>query len=202
MRAQGMNAAQFAAQERNLAASVASSLGVPAGRVELSLTPFQRRALNENDDGLDIFARVRALESEMETITEKTSDPDTLAQELSFGEVTFEVTSTETQAFELEESTNTDPEVITETNNEGVSTSIFIVGLLVCLLMGLGLGMAIYRWSSKEVESADADLEIGEKRIPGTTSEPELKREVSLQAVDSTTNGGSTLGEHNDSLRM
>jgi len=201
LKAEGMNAAQFAAQKGDIAASLASSLDVPAGRIELSLTPFQRRALSTNDEGLDIYVRVRALEAEMEAINEKTSDPDALAREISTHEVTFEVTETESQAFE---SPSTDSEVVTETKSEGVSTGIFILGALICLVVGLSLGVAIHRWCVKEVRKADADLEIGGKRIPTGSSQPDLKREISLQGVAATTSPvfGGTDGKGNDSLRM
>merc|ERR1711953_1149919 len=202
LKAEGMNAAQFAAQKGDIAASLANSLDIPAGRVELSLTPFQRRALSTNEEGLDIYVRVRALEAEMEAINEKASDSDALAKEISTQEVSFEVTEIESQAFALEETPNTDTEVVTETKSEGVSTGIFILGALICLVVGLSLGVAIHRWCVKEVEKADADLEIGGKRIPTGSSQTDLKREISLQGVDATTVFGGTDGKGNDSLRM
>merc|ERR1719242_1774868 len=108
MRAQGMTPAQFYAQEQDLTASLASSLGVSAGQIELSLTPFQRRALN--DGGIDIYARIQAAESEMVLINEKTSDLTSLANELSENNegVTFEVQGSEVEAFEASESPNTE----------------------------------------------------------------------------------------------
>merc|ERR1712113_1320391 len=131
-------------------------------------------------------------------------DSDALAKEISTQEVTFEVTEIESQAFELEESPSTDTEVVTETKSEGVSTGIFILGALICLVVGLSLGVTIHRWCVKEVEKADADLEIGGKRIPTGSSQPDLKREISLQGVDAmTSNGdsvfGGTDGKGNDS---
>merc|ERR1719361_917630 len=144
-KAQGMSSAQFYAQQQDLAASLASSLGVNAGQVELSLTPFQRRALN-SDNGLNIFAKIRARESEMETINEKTSDLDALSRELSAENdegVTFEVESTDVQAFELDESPNTDQGAVENIEKtDGISTEIFVATILVCLMVGLGLGMA------------------------------------------------------------
>jgi len=225
--AQGMTSAGFYAQKQDLAASLAGSLGVSAGQVELSLTPFQRRALN--DAGLDIFARIEAMESDMNVITEKVRDLDALAQELSdnMGGVTFEVENSEVQTTELptQESTlepSKSPTVSptngptelgeriaeVETKSEGVSTELFVVAIFVCVFLGVGIGYLVHSLSSKSVQEDDVDLENGaKKRLPGPNTLPVLKGGISLQGVvdaDSWSCGGLTteLGEGKESLNL
>merc|ERR1712062_767541 len=189
----------------DLATSLASSLGVSAGQVELSLTPFQRRALSE--EGLDIYARVEAMESDMQLISEKTSDLDNLAQELSdsMEGMTFEVGTSEIQTADIstkepteestsnpsdiptkeptEESTSNPSELaetISETKSRGVSTEVFVVVAFACVLLGLAIAFLIQRLSNSSKDD-DNDLENGAKRQPGPTPLPALKKEISLQ---------------------
>merc|ERR1739838_287985 len=206
LKAQGMTSAGFYAQKRNLAASLASSLGVSAGQVELSLTPFQRRALS--GEGLDIYARIEAMESDMQLISEKTSDLDTLAQELSdsMEGMTFEVGKSEVQTTDIltkeptEESTSNPSDIPTKepteeftsnpsglaetisetTKSRGVSTEVFVVVAFACVLLGLAIAFLI-QWLSNSSKDDDTDLENGAKRHPGPTPLPALKKEISLQ---------------------
>merc|ERR1712062_780753 len=232
IKAQGMTSAGFYAQKQDLASSLASSLGVSAGQVELSLTPFQRRALSE--EGLDIYARVEAMESDMQLISEKTSDLDNLAQELSdsMEGMTFEVGKSEVQITDIptkepteestskpsdiptkeptEESTSNPSELaetISETKTRGVSTEVFVVVAFACVLLGLAIAFLI-QWLSNSSKD-DYDLENGAKRQPGPTTLPALKKEISLQDlhvvdVPSGSFGGNTteLGEGKESLHL
>jgi len=207
IKAQGMTSAGFYAQKQDLATSLASSLGVSAGQVELSLTPFQRRALS--GEGLDIYARIEAMESDMQLISEKTSDLDTLAQELSdsMEGMTFEVGKSEVQTTDIltkeptEESTSNPSDIPTkepteestsnpsglaetisetETKSRGVSTEVFVVVAFACVLLGLAIAFLI-QWLSNSSKDDDTDLENGAKRQPGPTPLPALKKEISLQ---------------------
>merc|ERR1712223_914783 len=203
----------------DLATSLASSLGVSAGQVELSLTPFQRRALSE--EGLDIYARVEAMESDMKLISEKTSDLDNLAQELSdsMEGMTFEVGTSEIQTADIstkeptEESTSNPSELAetiseTQTKSRGVSTEVFVVVAFACVLLGLAIAFLIQRLSNSS-KDYDNDLENGAKRQPGPTPLPALKKEISLQDlhvvdVPSGSFGGNTteLGEGKESSHL
>merc|ERR1712062_400748 len=216
IKAQGMTSAGFYAQKQDLATSLARSLGVSAGQVELSLTPFQRRALSE--EGLDIYARVEAMESEMKLISEKMSDLDNLAQELSdsMEGMTFEVGTSEIQTADIstkeptEESTSNPSELaetISETETKGVSTEVFVVVAFACVLLGLAIAFLIQRLSNSSKD--EYDLENGAKRLPGPTTLPALKKEISLQDlhvvdVPSGSFGGNTteLGEGKESLHL
>jgi hypothetical protein len=191
MKAHGWTEADFNAKKDDVRASLAGSLGVTAGQVELSLTPFTRRALVEveNDTGLDIFARVKAREADMEAITAKTNDLRALSERLSedIEGANFEVSKTETQNFGKESITTNQASA---DKTKGVSMEIFVIVALVCLIVGLGGGVAGYAFFTQKSESANFDPEMGAKRLP------EEKSQISLQEVcsnKSTSHGGTTL---------
>merc|ERR1719510_1957350 len=161
------------------------------------------------------------MESDMQHISEKTSDLDNLAQELSdsMEGMTFEVGKSEVQTTDIptkeptEESTSNPSglaETIseTETKSRGVSTEVFVVVAFACILLGLAIAFLI-QWLSNSSKDDDTDLENGAKRQPGPTSLPALKKEISLQDlhvvdVPSGSFGGNTteLGEGKDSMHL
>merc|ERR1719336_2787759 len=225
IKAQGMTSAGFYAQKQDLATSLASSLGVSAGQVELSLTPFQRRALS--GAGLDIYARIEAMESDMQHISEKTSDLENLAQELSdsMEGMTFEVGKSGVQTNDIatkepteestsnpsdiptkepaEESTSEPSELAetiseTETKSRGVSTEVFVVVAFACVLLGLAIAFLI-QWLSNSSKD-DYDLENGAKRQPGPTTLPALKKEISLQDLHVVDVPSGSFGGHTTEL--
>merc|ERR1711953_640279 len=200
IKAQGMTSAGFYAQKQDLATSLASSLGVSAGQVELSLTPFQRRALS--GEGLDIYARIEAMESDMELINEKTSDVDALARELSdsLEGMTFEVERSEVETSEL---TETNPEA--ETKSKGVSTEAFVGAIFACAIVCAGIGFLAHFLLSNSSKDNDADLETGAKRLPTSL---ELQKEISLQDLhvldvpSGSTGGNTTILGDKESLHL
>merc|ERR1719510_70622 len=149
------------------------------------------------------------MESDMQLISEKTSDLDNLAQELSdsMEGMTFEVGKSEVQITDIptkepteestsnpsdiptkeptEESTSNPSELAgtiseTETKSSGVSTEVFVVVAFACVFLGLGIAFLTQRLSNSSKDN-DTDLENGAKRLPGPTPLPVLKKEISLQ---------------------
>jgi len=80
---------------------------------------------------------------------------------------------------------------ITQTKTEGTSAGIIVV-TVVCVMVGLCIGVSIYRCSRQQNESADADLETGEKGFPEKNSPISFKKEISLQSVSV---GGASFGD-------
>merc|ERR1719436_89513 len=132
--------------------------------------------------------------------------------------MTFEVGKSEVQTTDIstkeptEESTSNPSELAetiseTETKSRGVSTEVFVVVAFACVLLGLAIAFLI-QWLSNSSKD-DYDLENGAKRLPGPTTLPALKKEISLQDlhvvdVPSGSFGGNTteLGEGKESLHL
>merc|ERR1712109_36544 len=95
----------------------------------------------------------------------------------------------------------------TQTKSRGVSTEVFVVVAFACVLLGLAIAFLIQRLSNSSKD--EYDLENGAKRLPGPTTLPALKKEISLQDlhvvdVPSVSFGGNTteLGEGKESLHL
>jgi hypothetical protein len=196
MTAQGWTSTDFDAHKAELAASLASKLGITDGQVELSLTPFQRRRLMQTES-LNIYAKIQAKEEEMEAINSRTSDLEALSRDVSneIEGVSFEVKNTDVQAFESS-TTNT-----ASATKEDVSLTTFLIAVC-CLLVGLGGGSVGYAYWYQPKSAEDAiDAEMG---MPKRT--PSLKMDISLQKLydsQSNSNGAGTSAlQDGESLAM
>lgn len=196
MTAQGWTSTDFDAHKAELAASLASKLGITDGQVELSLTPFQRRRLMQTES-LNIYAKIQAKEEEMEAINSRTSDLEALSRDVSneIEGVSFEVKNTDVQAFES--STNT----ASATKDKDFSLTTFLIAVC-CLLVGLGGGSVGYAYCYQPKSAEDEiDAEMG---MPKRT--PSLKMDISLQKLydsQSNSNGAGTSAlQDGESLAM
>merc|ERR1711879_633981 len=124
MNAQGWTSNNFNSRQTELKATLAEKMGVSKGRVELSLTPFQRRILTETRS-LQIYVKISAKEEEMEAINSRTSDLKALSREVSneLG-VNFTVEEIEVTDF------NDDLAITAESTSTGSTTDFTTIALV------------------------------------------------------------------------
>lgn len=167
--ANGWTESQFRANKDAFTALLATELGIPESSIVVSLQNigWMRRMLSEV---LPIEVYISSSESDLDRITSILSQPTALVESLKAKfEISFDVSAVDYIIPQTEDSDKT--ETNTKVSGE-VSQTLFIVGVLAALFVGVlfGAGSMFYKSNSKESYADTVDLETG-KRKAETKSE-------------------------------
>merc|ERR1711972_115964 len=183
--ATGIDATSFPAVEDDFKSTLASELGLSVGQIELSLTPFRRRLVSENEP-LTIYTKIQATEEDLDMINQVSDDTSSLTAALGkqIEGVEFEVLNTDVQAYKSSEP-DTPSNSEEETASVSVTTFVVVVGILVVLLLVISV---LFSRSGCKTVSTD------EKGLSTPKGENlELADIENVQVVDANSYGSDTV---------